>query len=307
MNKNPNGKSQFMASPACEVCGGSLFHYLFRKNGLDYFRCDSCQLSRIQPQPSDETLAQVYSDKYFESWGVQTDATQVERLKQETFRRHVLSRVRLKKNMRVLDCGAAFGALMTVAQEAGCEAYGIELSPAAARHITEQFGPDRVFSGPFEQADFPGLGAAGFDVVFMCDFIEHVRDPLATLRKATRLLRPGGQLVITTPDTASPSCHLMRRSWPHYHIEHLFYFNRRNLAQALTQTGFTVTYVGAAKKVIDFDYLRHHFNARPQFLITSAANLLARCMGRRLRTWLLTFSLGQMILVADCTSSTSSP
>jgi len=288
-----------MTSPACEICGGTTFRPLFVKNNLHYFRCSTCQLTRIQPQPSDETLAQVYSDKYFEAWGVQTDADQVERLKKETFKRHVLNKVPLKKNIRILDCGAAFGALMTVAQEAGCEAYGIEFSPAAARHITEKFGPNRVFAGPFEQALFPSLGTTGFDVIFMCDFIEHVRDPLTILRKAAQMLRPGGHLVLTTPDAGSPSCRFMRASWPHYHIEHLFYFNRRNLARLLTQAGFTVTHIGPAKKVVDLDYLCHHFNARPRPLVTPAANLLARCLGSKLRKWPLTFSLGQMILVAE--------
>ncbi len=281
----------------CEVCGSSEFRHLFLKDGQEFFRCRSCGLCRSDPQPSDDELTRVYGRAYFNAWGVQADAARVLQLKKDTFRKYVFRAVDVPKDARVLDCGAAFGTLMGAAAEAGWKPYGVELVSEAAAEIVRCFGSERVFSGPFEKASFPGLGEAAFAAVFMCDFIEHVRDPLATLRKAWQLLQPGGRLVLTTPDTGSLSCRLMGRAWPLYLLEHLHCFNRRNLTMLLERAGFAVTSTGWARKVIDLEYICHHLNAHPRPLLTTGANLLARCGGPRLRSRQWSLALGQMLVV----------
>jgi 2-polyprenyl-3-methyl-5-hydroxy-6-metoxy-1,4-benzoquinol methylase len=284
-------------SRLCEVCNSADFKRLFTKDKHDSFRCQSCRLIRIDPQPTDEVLAGIYGGKYYNAWGVQSDAERVQELKKATFRKHVLKNIELKKGARVLDCGAAFGALMAVAKEKGFEPYGIELAAEAAAEIARCFGKDRIFSGPFEQAIFRGVGAGDFDGIFMCDFIEHVRNPLAVVRKAASLLRPGGSLVITTPDGDSASCRLMGAGWPHYKVEHLYFFNRKNITTLLKQAGFIVKQTGCARKVLNLDYIRHQFNTYPRGLITPAINALARVAGSRLGRRPLSFSFGEMIII----------
>jgi SAM-dependent methyltransferase len=175
--------------------------------------------------------------------------------------------------------------------------HGIELAAEAAAEIARRFGCERIFSGPFEQAAFPGLGEGVFDAVFMCDFIEHVREPLTVLRKAARHLRPGGCLVLTTPDGGSWSCRWMRAAWPHLKVEHLYFFNRRNIAALLERAGVTVTRADRAWKGLDLDYIQHQFNRYPRRLVTPTINLLARVAGARLRTKPMSFSFGEMIVV----------
>jgi SAM-dependent methyltransferase len=244
-------------------------------------------------------LSAIYSGSYFEAWGGQADAESVLQLKKDTFRQHVLNAAGLKPGARVLDCGAALGALMDAAAEAGLEPYGIEIVADAAAAIARRFGPGRVFAGPFEQAAFPELAGEEFDCVYMCDFIEHVRDPLSVLRKAATLVKRGGWLVLTTPDTNSLSCRLMGAGWPHYNVEHLYCFNRRNLTTLLARAGFTLRMSRNARKVVTLQYLRHHLNARPQPFVTPAFNLLARCAGQRLCQRQASFALGQMLLAAS--------
>ena len=43
------------------------------------------------------------------------------------------------------------------------------------------------------------LSTAGFDVVVSCEVIEHLSEPEKMLREATRVLKEGGKLVVTTP------------------------------------------------------------------------------------------------------------
>lgn len=283
--------------PACEVCGSDRFRHLFRKDGHEFYRCRSCQLVRIQPQPTDEVLGNIYGGKYFDSWGVQHDAERVLALKKATFQKHVLSTVSLPPHARVLDCGAAFGTLMDAAKAAGWEPYGIELAADAAAEIAERFGREHVFAGPFEAAVFPQLGAASFDALFMCDFIEHVRDPVSVLKKAASLLRVGGNLVLTTPDGGSLSCRTMGASWPHYKIEHLFYFNRANAPALLDKAGIKMERVGAAKKILSFEYVQRQFNAYPRAVLTPVLNLLGRISPTSSQSKPRSFSFGEMIVV----------
>ncbi len=289
-------KPAVVNSRSCEVCGGQNFSRLFEKEGHGFFCCQSCRLVRIDPQPTDEVLGSIYGARYYDAWGAQRGADRVRQLKQLTFRTHVLSKIHIEPGDRVLDCGAAFGALMEVVKDRGGDPYGIELASEAAAGIGHAFGSDHVFSGPFERASFPGLGDETFDAVFMCDFIEHVRSPLMVLSKAVRLLRRGGRLVITTPDAGSASNRVLGGSWPHYKIEHLYYFNRHNLRLLLKQAGISPAYSGSARKVLSLDYIQHQFQRYPRSVVTPLIRLLSRCAGARLRHYPLSFRFGEMLV-----------
>jgi SAM-dependent methyltransferase len=53
-----------------------------------------------------------------------------------------------------------------------------------------------------ESEPFP-FGEASFDVVLFCEIIEHLQiDPVAVLREIHRVLRPGGTLILTTPNVS---------------------------------------------------------------------------------------------------------
>jgi 2-polyprenyl-3-methyl-5-hydroxy-6-metoxy-1,4-benzoquinol methylase len=283
----------------CEVCNHRVFRRRFTKDNHVYSECCSCHLLRIDPQPTDDELASIYGIQYYDGWGHRANVEQLAQLKKRTFRHHVLSAVKLSSGARVLDCGAAFGALMEVAAEQGLNPYGIELIPEAATAIARRLGSDRVFCGPFESAVFPNVANGGFQAVFMCDFIEHVRNPLAALKKAVAWLQPGGQLVITTPDSRSLSRRLMGMRWPNFKTEHLYYLNRQNLPMLLAQVGLTVRYLGRAKKTLDFEYIHHYFNAYPLAMVTPLLNLTARFPSGRWKNLPFSFSYGDMIVVAE--------
>jgi 2-polyprenyl-3-methyl-5-hydroxy-6-metoxy-1,4-benzoquinol methylase len=206
--------------------------------------------------------------------------------------------VTLEKSARILDCGAAYGALMEAARDAGWQPYGIELPSEASAAIARKFGADRVFAGPFEEAHFPSLGDAPFDAVFMCDFIEHVRDPVSVLRRAANLLRPGGHLVATTPNGSSLSSRVMGAAWPHAKVEHLYFYDPHNFARLLDRAGLRFVRAGRASKVLDLDYLQRQFATYPRFPVTQLLNMLTRCAPSALRRSPLSFSFGEMLAVA---------
>jgi 2-polyprenyl-3-methyl-5-hydroxy-6-metoxy-1,4-benzoquinol methylase len=256
-------------------------------------------LQTLDPQPDDGTLAQIYRREYYDAWGIQHDEATTRHLKRATFEGLIAPlRRELGERPRLLDCGAATGYLMDVAAEAGMEPYGVELSEFGAACIAEKFSPERVFCGPFEQATFEGADREFFDVITMIDFIEHVRDPAAVLAKAHRLLRPGGRVLMLTPNADSLSRRLMGLRWLHYKVEHLFYFTPTGLFRCLERSGFTHTRVGAAWKAMSLHYVAHQLTRYPHPILTPVIATLHRLGTRELRRSMFRITFGEMLAEA---------
>lgn len=283
---------------ACEVCHSSEAAPLFDKAEHHFTRCRGCGLERISPQPTDETLAKIYGAHYYDAWGLDRGEDTVATLKKRTFG-YVLGKLPAHRpGARLLDCGAATGFLVEVAEGLGYRSYAVELSEFGAQAIAGKIGAGRVHCGQLEDAHFADAEAGDFDVVTMCDYIEHVRDPRQTLGQARRLLAPTGVLAITTPDTGSPSRRVLGTSWTHYKLEHLFYFNRRNLERLLREAGFSSVEFHPLWKSLTLDYIAHQFDVYQHRALTPVARALRRLTPSVLRAAPIPFSTGELLAIA---------
>jgi len=97
----------------------------------------------------------------------------------------------------LLDLGCGDGGFLLEAQNRCDEALGVEGSTEAAERATRQ--GLRVVQADLTELPLP-FPDKRFDSVTCLDVIEHVPDPRTLLSEAARLLRPGGTLIVTTPN-----------------------------------------------------------------------------------------------------------
>lgn len=148
---------------------------------------------------------------------------------------------------RVLDVGCSSGYLSEPLSQRGNTLVGIELDPEAAREA-ERFC-ERVLVGDVETMELP-LEPGSFDVVLCGDVIEHLRDPGAALARLRPLLKPGGRLVVSTPNIANWAMRLslLAGRWRYtdrgfLDRTHTHLFTRRTLVETIERAGYHVEQV----------------------------------------------------------------
>lgn len=112
------------------------------------------------------------------------------------------------KPKTLLDLGCLDGSFaLTVAKHHGCEVTGIDLTQdgidIARRRAAEHGLPATFHQGAIEDV-MPTLEPHSFDVVTWFEIIEHVKDVQAVIKAIDRLVKPGGSILVSTPDFESP-------------------------------------------------------------------------------------------------------
>ena len=94
---------------------------------------------------------------------------------------------------RMVDIGCGLGFFLSGVSDSW-EKHGVEVSEFAAEHA-KKWG--KIHHGTLESAAYPDNH---FDLVMLYHVIEHVDDPVALIKEINRILKPGGKLILGTPD-----------------------------------------------------------------------------------------------------------
>jgi 2-polyprenyl-3-methyl-5-hydroxy-6-metoxy-1,4-benzoquinol methylase len=224
----------------CRVCDSSSLARLFRVKDCDIDRCRQCGFAQVRAQPQPETLAAIYGASYFERGKYDDDANQ----QRENRRRlALLRRLALPAGARVLDAGCATGDFVKVASSR-YDCWGLDVSTDAVRIARERY-PElshRFDAGSLESAAF---GPGSFDAVVLWDVIEHLWDPRTTCERMLAALRPGGFLVLSTPDIGALTARAMGPRWAFMTPpEHLGFFSAASM-RWLLEHHFSMTTVAS--------------------------------------------------------------
>jgi SAM-dependent methyltransferase len=138
-------------------------------------------------------------------------------------------------DVRWLDFGCGLGGLVRYGRSLGIEIYGFD----------EGYAADRMLQERVPALTPPDLDAAtgSFDVVTAIEVVEHLVNPMPTLRQIATLLRRGGLFFITTGNAAPFRDRLEK--WPYVHPDtHVSFFEPTTLAHAFRRSGLEPAFPG---------------------------------------------------------------
>ena len=201
-------------------------------------RCRRCSLGYVSPRPV-STIALYENPAYFGQSDATSEAGYLAYSEDSDVMRAYFAGVAHDLAERVgrghlIEIGAANGSFLRAARDAGFDVQGIEPGDAAAEVARASGLPVRTGT-----LDDPTIERGAWDVVVLLQTVEHLPAPGAALDRLHALLRPGGLLVMTTPNQHSWLARVMGRRWFEYKPpEHLFLFTPRTIAALLARAGF---------------------------------------------------------------------
>ncbi|HEV8638143.1 MAG TPA: class I SAM-dependent methyltransferase [Chloroflexota bacterium] len=233
-----------MERVSCCVCGSSdARDYVCtwdRSHGLPgafrFVKCRGCGHVYLNPRPSQEEIGRYYPETYKEYlMGLEEPGAFVRWNRRYGLAKRCRVITRRRRPGRLLDVGCGAGVLMDAMRRRGWEVQGVDVTPAAVRIARERYGLDAV-EGTLEGAGFP---SGHFDALTLWNVIEHVPDPPATLREAARVLRPGGLIVMATPNVDALDARVFGERWALWEApRHFNIFSPASLGLLLRASGF---------------------------------------------------------------------
>jgi len=263
----------------CNICGSADCRLLFKVKDLNYrttdeefniVKCRDCGLVCLNPRPEDMGR---YYPKDYGPHSPNPEAVVKEPLRKtlELFYDYPHSgkeinagitdklrylpkflKIKLKgnsfffgipygKDKRILDVGCGNGSYLLRLKKLGWNAaqlYGVDLPGENLKRLKEAEGIN-ITEGDFLKAELP---LDFFDFVTLNHVLEHFSDPLAAMKKAYKIVKPGGNVLIGIPNFKSMEALLIfKEKW--YDLDpprHLYHFAPKTLKRLLEGAGFTV-------------------------------------------------------------------
>lgn len=207
------------------------------------FRCRLCRTEFLVLDPDASTDEVTYWDDY--KFRIYSDDT-VRKQYEDRYESLMQVLVELAGPVgSVLDVGCGIGNFLGWAHDQGMNAHGVDIDDEAVASARSRGLNASLFDDLADHVE-PG----SFDVVTLWDVIEHTSDPHQLLDRAVSCLRPGGLILVETPDVTFPLRPLLiaqrkviepiRWSDMLYYADHRVYFSPRGLSNLMARSGLDV-------------------------------------------------------------------
>lgn len=228
----------------CPACGAEDSTPKFEKNSINYVTCRVCQTFYVNPRPSSNVLEWFYqgSPNYAYWNSVVFPASETAR-HQKIFVPRVdqlleLCREYSVETKAILEVGAGFGTFCSEVKARNVFSRVVAVEPTPDLAETCRKRGLEILEQPIEQIELEHT--ALFDVVASFEVIEHLFSPIEFLGHMTRLLRPGGLLILTCPNGQGFDIETLGTASNTVDHEHLNYFNPNSLSKLLASRGLEV-------------------------------------------------------------------
>lgn len=246
----------FLEKTACPACG-ELKAKILGRTGPTFLReCRTCELVYISPRLTEAVREEMYSrnpgtlDSPQNLMLRHLMAERLQNMHREMFPLDGVAR----NSADLLEVGCGWGHFLQLCRPHYRDVEGVELSREQAAHARERFDLNVSRTDILKQ-----LWPRDYNIITAWEVIEHLAYPTLFLKWAFDHLRPGGQLVLSTPNFNSLFRRLLGPRW-FYLIpsQHLSYFTPETLTHHLRQAGFTEVRVFTSGRSLLRERLNDH-------------------------------------------------
>lgn len=258
----------------CSLCGGEKTEFVTSAQDLLYrcagrfelVRCADCRHVFLNPRPSRESIGRFYPADYGPFRGGSPKGSSPDRISQPAGREtersrfdirswHWLRRIVLwwidsraapipkfndSSRRRVLELGCSHGQFLEQLESHGGKVIGVEPATDVAQQARDR--GFEVHVGSLEKvvnASPQTFVPQSFDAIFAWMVVEHLHDPVATLRLARELLRPDGWLSFSVPNFGCWERRAFGQFWYALQLPtHLQHFTPTSVRCLLDAAGF---------------------------------------------------------------------
>lgn len=265
-------RSPGLSAPCCDLCGAVSPDFLLRSSRLDgpLFECRECGLRYVTgivegpawSAASEADRTRIVRDTIERFPNLHRDEEERLNMLNAGWRLDLIRRYR--DSGRLLEVGCGRGDFLKVARSS-FDVWGVEPDPALAG-VSSREAP--VFTGLVEESPW-----ADFDVAVSFHVLEHVESPSLFLKSLAERLKPGGILVLETPDIDSWPYRVFRSRWRQFIPGHRYFFDPATLTRLLSKCGFSLTSLSSVGKYASPALVLTRLGRRFPFLLPFAVHM----------------------------------
>jgi 2-polyprenyl-3-methyl-5-hydroxy-6-metoxy-1,4-benzoquinol methylase len=203
----------------CPICNSSKKPKKIQANHVGYvkgtnfdiFKCSNCDshfidMSKLNPSLYDKIYSQenVTGYKEYQKYAsaIKTKKNPLKYLsRQSEIYYPIFLYLKNQKNLDVLEVGCGYGYTAYGVFKSGQKITAIDISKKAIDFAKKNFG-DFYINSSLENFKTDKK----FDLIYSTEVIEHVPDPIGFVKKLKKHLKPGGRILITTPNKNYSDC-----------------------------------------------------------------------------------------------------
>jgi len=201
---------------------------------------------------------------------------------------------------KLLDVGCGSGEFINYMNRSSWETIGIDFDEKAVSAARSK--GLNVKLGNLNEQKFPNNN---FDAITIAHVIEHIYDPVVLLKECFRILKPGGKLIIATPNNESLGHKYFKENWRGLEPpRHIHIFSSKSLIRTINKSGFTKFKCFTTSRISRFIYRASkdiQGTNKDRKKVTSATKIKARLFS--VPEWILVKLRGEygeeVILIAE--------
>ena len=244
----------------CDSCNSTILFNgkdrVHKKDGLfKVVKCNNCGLIYTNPRPKQKVISDYYPDEYWDTNENREDNFE-KKLKKIVHKVingiYYQFKIPSEYSGKVLDIGCGDGKGLYKLKNEGWETYGVEISELAIEYARKMRHLN-IFNGFVEDAMFED---EFFDVIILSQVLEHLPNPLSTLKEINRILKNDGLLIISIPNVESFDAKHFKKYWTGWELpRHFYHFSPLSVELLLNKAGF--------------DILKKEFDNNPNIFLSS--------------------------------------